>query len=373
MSNQPVNSSGDTVIVSLVVNPESSQMESSKSSWNFQFPSLSACASSIRRFTSSVCSSISSLGNSLYWGFYNIKASIFSQDQMMYSQDQITGTSVEDENTFVNIPEEGNFKAGSVLCNQLATSLYASVVSEASSLNGVEPKGVAQFLKDIGRFESFSMVDESVTKNVINRPGSTENSVVDTHAQNAANKLRIFTGGDESFQNAMLSICNQTIGNTFNNTLKSGLDDQLRAHTGIGFPTPSPTQGLHSDQSYELKRVSGQTGLSSEGSDKKSNSNNVLSDHFILTVKQKGNTDRFTLRNQDSFGLTENDKSDPLNRFIKLNKNVTFEDSISIKITPNKDFDARKEQNKKNFPFSLKVTYFTNSYHLAVSNSGSNS
>jgi hypothetical protein len=369
MSNQPVNSSCYTAAGFAVVDPESSQAESSKSSWNFQFPSLSACASSIRRFTSSACSSISSLGNSLYWGFYNIKASIFSRDQMMYSQGQITGENTAGDDRSVNIPEKGSFKAGSVLCNQLTTSLYASVVSEATTFDGPELRGVKQFLTDINRCESFSIVDESGTKNVINRPDSTEPRVGRTHAQDAANKLRIFTGGDESFQNAMLSICNQTIGNTFNYTLKSGVDDTLRAHTGIGFPNPSTTtQDLHSDQSYELKRVSGQTGLSSEGSDKKSNTNNVLPDHFILTVKQKGNTNCFILRNQDPVGLTEDNKSDAANRIISLKKNVAFEDSISITITPNKDFDTKTE-----IPFLLKVTDFTNSYQLAVSNEGSNS
>lgn len=290
---------------------------------------------------------------------------------MTYSQGQISGT-ISSIQRLVNIPEEGNFKAGSVLCNQLTTSLYNSVVSEASSLdNQGEPKGVKQFSTDIGRCESLSMVDESGTKNVINRPGSTEKGAVNDHALDAVNKLCQFTDENLFFQNAILSTCNQTIGNTFNYTLKSGQDDNLRARTGIGFPNPSIS--MLSDQSYELKRVSGQTVSRSEVCD--DNRSNRLPDYFMLTIKQKGITDRFFLRNEESFDLSDEKKSDPTDRpdpterLISLDKPVAFEDSISIKITPNKDFDIKKAQDANNFPFSLEVTDFTNSYHLAVPNS----
>ncbi|KAB2643468.1 MAG: hypothetical protein DVB29_05655 [Verrucomicrobia bacterium] len=306
----------------------------------------------------------------------------------------------------VSIPSDGSFKAGGSLLNKLTRSLFETVVSETTKLqhnkssNAVEPVGIEQAGKDIIRCNEFTIHDENGEGALIGfnsgfgtpqgsslQPQATNHQVI---ASNAINRITELVGGNALLATAIISTANQTLGNTIN-LLFFRADKNLTAENGIGFPSSSkPTL------KYNLQKV-----VSPQPT------------HYLLKCEITAPAVGFLLKK--STAEVENDitllKNDALSRIAQMDeqnklggsplctpemkekmmtaaemearraKVVSFDtDSnstdnpkmesktfLSIKITPNPNFDQKKAENAENFPCSLEAINFTNEFTTAQS------
>ena len=377
---------------------------SEPSSWFSKFPDLSACASTIRNLTYCINSRFSSALNSIKWSLYNCYASVFKLDQMNYSSESIQGTTMTGDS--VSIPSDGSFKAGGSLLNKLTRSLFETVVSETTKLqhnkpsNAVEPVGIQQAGKDITRCNEFTIHDENGegaligfnpnfdTKQELSlQPQATSHQLI---ASNAINKITELVGGNALLATAIISTANQTLGNTIN-LLSFRADKNLTAENGIGFPSsrdptlkynlqkvvsPQPTHYLLKCEitapavGFLLKKSAAEveeeiTLLKDYGLTRiaQMDEKNELDGLPLCTLEMKNEmmtTAETEARRAKvvSFDTDSNSTDNP-----KM-ESKTF---LSIKITPNPNFDQNKAENAENFPCSLEAINFTNEFTTAQS------
>jgi hypothetical protein len=306
----------------------------------------------------------------------------------------------------VSIPSDGSFKAGGSLLNKLTRSLFETVVSETTKLqhnkpsNAVEPVGIQQAGKDITRCNEFTIHDENGegaligfnpnfdTKQELSlQPQATSHQLI---ASNAINKITELVGGNALLATAIISTANQTLGNTIN-LLSFRADKNLTAENGIGFPSsrdptlkynlqkvvsPQPTHYLLKCEitapavGFLLKKSAAEveeeiTLLKDYGLTRiaQMDEKNELDGLPLCTLEMKNEmmtTAETEARRAKvvSFDTDSNSTDNP-----KM-ESKTF---LSIKITPNPNFDQNKAENAENFPCSLEAINFTNEFTTAQS------
>ena len=350
--------------------PSAAPRQSPKFTKN-DFDATRQIANDIKAFFSNISSGFTKLSSSVSRIFFGKK------DDVFYSKETIQGANASDNDKPASIPLFGSFIAGTDLLQKLTISLFKSVVSEATETTGTsdtttssayKKKGGEQFNKDICRCESMTIKDEDEVGSMIGfaparRPDETAGETISDKeliATEAKGKLAHFIGGKNNypFAYALFSLANQTIGNTCGYSLKSNLDPHLMVDTAIGFPAPISNGKLTYLLNYTLERK--RAARDTTSAIQKSEAMNPfiisyenLPDHFILTMKLHGSTDQFTLNKPKGEAGADH---------ILLKEGIVFDDSISIEIRPNQNFNPGKTENKSNFPFSLEVQEFKSTY-----------
>ena len=366
-------------------------------SWSFKFPSLSACASSIRSLTSSISSSFSSALNSIKWSAYNCYASVFKLDQMNYSSESVQVNTMTGDSA--SIPSDGSFKAGEGLLNKLTRSLFGTVVSEATTLEhnplskALEPKGIHQAGKDIVRCMEFTIRDEEGNGGLIGfnpGPDNEQGNAKKIIAAHAAGRITELVDGDALLATAIISTANQTLGNTLN-LLAFRADKNLTAENGIGFPSsstptikydlqkvvePQPTHYLLKCEitapavGFLLKKSTAEV-----ESEMASLKENALSRIAQMDEKNKPGEPPLCTPAMKSEMMTTAEKQARRAKVVSFatdpaspdNPHMESETFLSIKITPNPKFNQMKPESADNFPCSLEVINFTNEFTTAQS------
>ena len=329
-------------------------IENTKSSWTMRFPAATVCSSCIKSITSGIAS-LSSGIKKIAWSSYRAVVSLIKPDQVNYSHQSINGvnlsaTSYEE----VSLPASGSFKAGAGVRDKLAQSLLKSTIYETTTLvpnpsTGVsEPKGIDQMTKDIGRCTNFT-ISNSVEGSVV---GFTANEVASGSdmsktkmlmASNAAHQFSTYLGANNlPFVMSVISMANQTAGNTFGYALRSNYDPNLMGNKAIGFPSEnSDADATPAKLDYDLKAV-GEQGKP---------------DYCVLTIKCTADSKCFQLK-EESGGTKEIDVTGNGMKFTSL---------FSAKITPNPHFKSADAESEDNCPFTLEVLNFSNEYTTALS------